>query len=67
MAEKKTYRPKKGHEGLRLTFPAESGMVDVTRWPYETESVAEQRFLDSQEHVTDAPEPKGKNDKKEDS
>lgn len=56
---KKQYRPKKGYEGLALTFPTAEKTVDISEWPYETASYEEQRFLDAHSQVTDQPEPKG--------
>lgn len=55
----KTYRPKKGYEGMTLTTSlpdsAEDLVVDGEAWPYETESPTEQAALDIHPWITDRP------------
>ena len=52
----KTYRPHKGKESLSLDFFAPHH-VHIREWPYETDDVREQAYLDSHEDVTSQPPP----------
>jgi pyruvate/2-oxoglutarate dehydrogenase complex dihydrolipoamide acyltransferase (E2) component len=56
---KKTYRPKKGHEGTRLILSLSDApeALDVKDWPYTTESPTEQAALDEHPWITDRPDP----------
>lgn len=58
---KKTYRPKADAEGLALTVQMGEGEVlDISSWPYSTESDREQRILDEHPQITNRPESKSK-------
>jgi hypothetical protein len=62
MMAKRTFRPKKGYEGARLTLslPDSAEALVVEEWPHETEEPTEQAALGSHPWVTDQPLPESK-------
>lgn len=54
---KKTYRPKSGVEGLRVSFPTTKGYRDIDSFPYDTDDEEEQAYLDGVGALTDRPAP----------
>lgn len=61
MPTSKTYRPKKKHEGMRLSQMLADRdrpfVVEARQWPYTTSDVGEQTVLDAHPWITDRAKP----------
>lgn len=58
--EKKTFRPKKGREGVRVSISLSDRQEDfvASSWPHSTEDAGERDALSRHPWITDRPEPK---------